>query len=104
MGESVGVGAKPLLQVEGLSKIYGEGEGAVEALHEIEGYVRACQDIGVIRRDDELLQSIAIASTIHGFLSLLNDGRIEHLLEGRYSIQQVQDFVLGAIFSGVGEN
>lgn len=74
-----------------------------EALADIEGYVRACQDMGVLRKDDVKLQAIAIVSTIHGFLSLLNDGRIGHLLNGRTTVDQAQEFVIGAIINGVGE-
>jgi AcrR family transcriptional regulator len=76
---------------------------SAESLAEIEGYVRACQDMGVLRKEDAKLQSIAIVSAIHGFLSLLNDGRIAHLLTDRYSVEQAQEFVIGAVIRGVGE-
>lgn len=65
--------------------------------------MRACQDMGVLRKEDAKLQLIAIVSAIHGFLSLLNDGRIAHLLTDRYSVEQAQEFVIVAIIRGVGE-
>lgn len=75
---------------------------SAEALREIECYVRELQGMGIMREDDEMLLSIALVSTMHGFLSLLNDGRLEPLIKNRFSPQQVQDFVIGAIFQGVG--
>ena len=85
----------------------GEGKADMEhtsaaALEQIESDVRACQAIGVLREGEPKLQAIAIVSAIHGFLSLLNDGRIAHLLSGDHGIDQAQEFVISAIIQGLG--
>lgn len=78
------------------------GHTSSEAFLDIQGYLKECQQVGLVRQEDELLQSIAIVSMIHGFVSLLNDNRIGHLVEGRYSIEEVRDFVLNSLFNGLG--
>lgn len=69
----------------------------------IEGYLLQCQEMGVVKKDDKMLQSIAIISMIHGFVSLLNDNRLNHLLEGKYSDKEAWDFLVGSVFQGIGE-
>ena len=61
-----------------------------------------CQQMGIIRPGDPLLQAISIVSTVHGFVSLVNDNRVDHLLEGKSSIEEVKNFVMTAIFEGLG--
>jgi len=61
-----------------------------------------CQEMGIIRPGDPLLQAISIVSTVHGFVSLVNDNRVDHLLEGKSSIEEVKNFVMTAIFEGLG--
>jgi len=51
---------------------------------------------------DPVLQALAILSTIHGFVSLVNDNRIGHLLGNPYSLENVRDAVLVSIFDGLG--
>lgn len=79
------------------------GHTSAGAFLDIGGYLRECQQLGVVRKDDEVLQSIAIISTIHGFVSLLNDNRINHMIDGKYSDSEVWDYLVGAIFRGIGE-
>lgn len=79
------------------------GHTSAGAFLDIGSYLQECQRLGVIRKEDEVLQSIAIVSTIHGFVSLLNDNRINHLLEGKYSDNEVWDYLVGVIFKGIGE-
>lgn len=79
------------------------GHTSAGAFLDIKGFLRECQAMGVIRKEDELLQSIAIVSTIHGFVSLLNDNRIGHLIEGQYSVEEVWEYLIKAVFEGLGE-
>lgn len=79
------------------------GHTSEGAFLDIGGYLRECQRLGVVKKDDEVLQAIALVSTIHGFVSLLNDNRISHLLEGKYSDSEVWDYLVGTIFTGIAE-
>ncbi|MDJ0879185.1 MAG: TetR/AcrR family transcriptional regulator [Halieaceae bacterium] len=64
--------------------------------------LRIAQDMGIVRPGDPTLQAISIVSTVHGFVSLANDNRLHHLYGEKYTDQQVRDFVLTAIFEGLG--
>lgn len=66
--------------------------------------IRTGQELGLIRKGDPLLQAIAIVSTVHGFVTLTNDNRLAHLTENGYTAQQIREFVIGAIFEGLGES
>lgn len=79
------------------------GHTSAGAFLDIGGYLKEGQGLGFIKKGDELLQSIAIISAIHGFVSLLNDNRITHLLEGKYSDTEAWDYLLSVIFQGIGE-
>ena len=72
------------------------------AFLDIKGYLRECQTMEIVRKDDEVLQSIAIVAMMHGFVSLLNDNRIEHLMGDEYSIEEVRDYLTTVIFQGIG--
>jgi AcrR family transcriptional regulator len=63
--------------------------------------LKLCQSMGILREGDPMLQAVSILSTVHGFVSLANDNRISHLVGEEYSLQQIQDFVLAAIFDGL---
>lgn len=78
------------------------GHTSTSAFVDIQGYLRDCQGLGLVRKDDELLQSIAIISSIHGFVSLVNDNRIGMLVKDKYSIEEVREFLLKTIFDGLG--
>jgi hypothetical protein len=41
-------------------------------------------------------------STIHGFVSLVNDNRVEHLIGNTYSLENIRAAVLAKIFEGLG--
>ena len=56
----------------------------------------------MVRSGDPVTQALAILSTIHGFVSLVNDNRIGHLLGNPYSLDSIRDAVLLAIFEGLG--
>ena len=64
--------------------------------------LRMAQDMGIVRQGDPTLQAISIVSTVHGFVSLANDNRLTHLYGDRYTAEQVKDFVITAIFEGLG--
>jgi AcrR family transcriptional regulator len=64
--------------------------------------IKRCQDLGVVKPGDPQLQAVAIVSTVHGFVSLVNDNRLEHLLGAELSVKQLQDYVMGSIFGGLG--
>ncbi len=66
--------------------------------------LRMAQDLGLVRRGDPTLQAISIVSTVHGFVSLANDNRLNHVYGEQYTEQQVRDFVITAIFEGLGVN
>ncbi len=66
--------------------------------------LRMAQDIGLVRQGDPTLQAISIVSTVHGFVSLANDRRLNHLYGENYTERQVRDFVITAIFEGLGVN
>ena len=64
--------------------------------------LKMCQELGVLREGDPMLQAVAILSSVHGFATLANDNRIGYLVGEKYSIEQVRDFVMTAIFEGLG--
>ena len=73
-----------------------------EALQEMVADISRCQDLGVVRAGDPVTQALTILSTIHGFVSLVNDNRIGHLIDKPSSLQDIRDAVLSAIFEGIG--
>lgn len=66
--------------------------------------LKMAQEIGLVREGDPTLQAISIVSTVHGFVSLANDKRLDHLYGEQYTPKQVRDFVITAIFEGLGVN
>jgi AcrR family transcriptional regulator len=66
--------------------------------------LKTCQDLGVLRKGDPLLQGVAILSTVHGFVSLANDNRIADLVGDSVDMERVEDFVISTIFEGLGVN
>lgn len=64
--------------------------------------LRTCQELGVLREGDPMLQAISIVSSVHGFVQLANDNRIAHLVGEDFDVSKVKDFVVSAIFEGLG--
>jgi AcrR family transcriptional regulator len=64
--------------------------------------LEVCQELGILRAGDPTLQAIAILSSVHGFCTLANDNRISYLVGEKYTLEEVRDFVMGAIFEGLG--
>ncbi len=66
--------------------------------------IRMCQQLGVVKAGDPMLQAIFIVSTVHGFVSLANDNRISNLVNDKYTMDQLKEFVMASIFEGLGAN
>ena len=73
-----------------------------EALQDMVADIARCQELGMVKKGDPVPQALAILSTIHGFVSLVNDNRVQHLLDNPYSLDQIRDMVLASIFEGIG--
>lgn len=64
--------------------------------------VETCQQLKLIRPGDPAQQALAILATVHGFVTLVNDGRVEALLGQSYDVAAIRDVVMAAIFQGIG--
>jgi AcrR family transcriptional regulator len=64
--------------------------------------IRAGQALGIVKQGDPKLLAIAIVSSVHGFLSLANDNRLERLHGKGANLAELKDFVMQCIFEGVG--
>jgi AcrR family transcriptional regulator len=64
--------------------------------------IESCQQLGILREGDPVLQAISIVSTVHGFVSLANDNRLAHLSGEGFDLEQVKNSVISAIFEGLG--
>jgi AcrR family transcriptional regulator len=73
-----------------------------EALQAMVSDIAQCQQLGIVRAGDPVTQALSIWSTIHGFVSLVNDNRVGHLIGNPYSLEDIRDAVLTAIFEGLG--
>lgn len=73
-----------------------------DALSEMVNDIQAAQNIGIVRQGDATAQAVAIWSTMHGFVSLMNDNRISHLVGKGFTADEIRDLVLAAIFEGIG--
>ena len=72
------------------------------AFEQMKASMVQCQSLGILPKSDPSLQAVWIISTVHGYLSLANDNRISSLLGEGYSQSDVQDYVMAAIFQGLG--
>ena len=72
-----------------------------EALQDMVSNIAQCQQLGVVREGNPVMQALTILSTIHGFVSLVNDNRIGHLIDKPYSLENIRDEVLKMIFEGL---
>ncbi len=64
--------------------------------------IETCQQTGVVRSGDPKMMAIALWSTVHGFVTLANENRLTDLTGEEYSIDAIQDQVIGHIFMGIG--
>jgi len=72
-----------------------------QALQEMVSNIAECQQLGMVRKGDPVMQALTILSTIHGFVSLVNDNRIGHLVNKPFSLESIRDEVLRMIFEGL---
>lgn len=72
------------------------------ALQDMVNDIRRCQELGMVKPGDPVPQALTILSTIHGFVCLVNDNRVQHLLDNPYTLQEMRDRVLTSIFEGIG--
>jgi AcrR family transcriptional regulator len=74
-----------------------------QALQDMISNITQCQQLGLVRKGDPVTQALTILSTIHGFVSLVNDNRIGHIMDKSYSLERIRDDVLRMIFEGLAE-
>ena len=74
-----------------------------ETLQEMVRNIEECQALGIVRQGNPEVLALTIWSTVHGFVSLANDGRLDHLLQDDANADSLRDEVLGAIFQGLGQ-
>lgn len=73
-----------------------------DALKEMVDNIAQCQRLGMVREGDPATQALTILATMHGFVSLVIDNRVDHLIRGEYSTAGLRDAVLNNIFQGLG--
>lgn len=73
-----------------------------EALDDLVASISECQRLGLVRAGDPATHALTILSTLHGFVSLVNDNRVQHLVENQYSVEGLRDAVLENLFAGIG--
>lgn len=64
--------------------------------------MKTCQALGILRPDNPEKQALAILSAVHGFVTLVNDKRVDALLGRGYELTELRDFIMQSIFSGLG--
>jgi AcrR family transcriptional regulator len=64
--------------------------------------MKTCQELNILRPGDPAQQALAILSTVHGFVTLVNDNRVNALLGDDFQVDTARDAVMMAIFAGLG--
>ena len=64
--------------------------------------MKTCQELNILRPGDPAQQALAILSTVHGFVTLVNDNRVNALLGDDYQLDDIRDTVMAAIFESLG--
>ncbi len=72
-----------------------------EALQQMVADIQNCQTLGIVREGDAITQALTILSTLHGFVSLVIDNRVDHLLANPASLESMRNEVLGQLFAGL---
>ncbi len=85
----------------------GEGDRSLQhtsqaAFEQMKKNLVQCQEIGILPEADPSLQAVWIISTVHGFISLANDKRLDDLVGEKHTLADVKDYVMSAIFFGLG--
>ena len=64
--------------------------------------IKTCQQLNIVKPGDAALQALAILSTVHGFVTMVNDKRVNALLGQNPDINAVRDMIMASIFEGLG--
>ncbi|ARN75706.1 TetR/AcrR family transcriptional regulator [Oceanicoccus sagamiensis] len=64
--------------------------------------MKTCQELNLIKPGDPAKQALAILSTVHGFVTLVNDNRVASLLGDDYDMEDIRNTIMAAIFEGIG--
>ncbi len=64
--------------------------------------MKICQELNILRPGDPAKQALAIISMVHGFVTLVNDNRVDALLGEVYELDDIRDTIMRAIFEGLG--
>jgi AcrR family transcriptional regulator len=64
--------------------------------------IKTCQQLNIVKPGDAALQALAILSTVHGFVTMVNDNRVNALLGQNPDINAVRDMIMASIFEGLG--
>jgi AcrR family transcriptional regulator len=73
-----------------------------ETYEELVNDIKTCQQLHILRPGDPVKQAITLLSTVHGFVTLVNDNRVSALVDGDFQLEDIRDFVMTAIFEGLG--
>ena len=64
--------------------------------------MKTCQQLNILKPGIPELQALSILSTVHGFVTLVNDNRVNALLGDNFQLDEIRDAVMAAIFEGIG--
>jgi AcrR family transcriptional regulator len=64
--------------------------------------ITTCQQLNIVKSGNPALQALAILSTVHGFVTMVNDNRVNALLGQNPDINAVRDMIMTSIFEGLG--
>jgi len=73
-----------------------------EALDDMVESIKECQELGLVRAGNPVTYALTILSTLHGFVSMVNDNRVQHLVDSNYTLEDLRDTVLDNLFAGIG--
>jgi|TARA_B100000315_G_scaffold260180_1_gene319823 AcrR family transcriptional regulator len=72
------------------------------AIRQIAADIEVCQRLGLLKPGDPMLQALALTSTMHGYVTLVIDNRVQYLLGEKYSKEQLIQFAMSSIIEGIG--
>ena len=87
-----------LLSEHGNEQLRHTGMGSVR---EMAKDLERCQALGLMDPGDPMLQALALTSMVHGFVMLWNDNRVNHMMGDAYSVEQMIEFVMAAVMTGL---
>lgn len=72
-----------------------------EALQVMVSDISQCQELGLLRDGDPVIAALTIWSTIHGFVTLTNDNRLDHLMPTTAVRDKIREAILELLFRGL---